>query len=76
MGPFESWLHQAMESKGVLSIGRLSRETGLEALRVGDWATGRKLPEDEELDRLSAYFGVARDEIEEHVQLLAPQPRW
>ena len=74
MGAFESWLHQAMEEKGVRSIGRLARETGLEPLRVGDWATGRKLPEAEEMDLLSAYFGVPSDEIRGHAQL--PPIRW
>ena len=74
MGEFESWLHRAMADKGVRSIGRLARETGLEALRVGDWATGRKLPESDELDLLSVYFGVPTDEIRDHAQL-APA-RW
>jgi hypothetical protein len=75
MGEFESWLYRSMESKGVRSIGRLARETGLEALRVGDWATGRRLPEEaDEYVKLGAYFGVSPTEVLSHAQVAAP--RW
>jgi hypothetical protein len=59
---FGLWLGFQMDRVGIRSGRRLALETGFEEEAVLDWATGRRIPSEQEVRLLARFFGQKPDE--------------